>query len=101
MLYFALVPTDDEILYLYRVVVERVVGVHHLVGRPGGVLLHLPPAGEELITLGVLGVVLTHNEAVAQHRSILVTEVILPEPDRYRVHRPRHLRGVHRPRIGQ
>ena len=97
----ALVPTDDEVFHLDGVVVERVVWVHDLVGRPGGVLLHLPPAGEELVALGVLGVVLADDDAVAQHRPVLVTEVVLPEPDGDGVHGPRHLGRVHGPVIGQ
>ena len=52
--HFALVPADDEVLQLDRVVVERVVGVHDLVGRPRGLLLHLQPAGEELVALEFL-----------------------------------------------
>ena len=96
----ALVPADDEVLHLDGVVVERIVGVHDLIGRPGGVLLDLPPAGEELVPLGVLGVVLAHDDAVPQHRPVLVAEVILPEPDRDRVHRPRDLGREHRPVIG-
>ena len=77
----AIFPADGEVLHLDGVVVEGVVGVGELVGRPGGVLLHLPPPGEELLPLSVLGIVLAHDDAVAQHGAVLVTEVVLPEPN--------------------
>ena len=94
----AVLLPDGEVLLAERgVVAEGVVRLHDLVGRPGGVLLHVAPAGEELLALGVLGVVLAHDDAVAEHRAVLVTEVVLPEPDGDRVHRPRHLGREHGP----
>ena len=69
----------------------------YLVRRPCRVFLDIPPARKEGITLRVLGVVLANNNAVAKNCSVLVTEIVLPEPDGDGVHAPRHLRGVDRP----
>jgi hypothetical protein len=51
--------------------------VADLVRRPDGELLYVPPAGEEGVTLRVLGVVLRHNDRVAQHSSYSIILVSL------------------------
>ena len=71
----------------HRAVVEGELGVHHLVGWPGGILLDLVPGRQELVIPRDLGVVLGHDDGVAQHLPVLVTEVVLPEPDGDGVHR--------------
>ena len=76
-----LVRADGEVVH--GALVEGVGGVHHLVRRPGRVLLRLPPAREDRHVLGHLGVVLRHDDRVAQHLAVRVAEVVLAVPVQY------------------
>ena len=43
--------------------------------------LSLVPGGQMFVVLGLLGVVLSHDDRVAADLAVLVTEVVLPVPD--------------------
>ena len=73
-----LVRAHGEVVH--GALVEGVGGVHHLVRRPRRVLLRLSPAGEDRHVLGHLGVVLRHDDRVAQHLAVRVAEVVLAVP---------------------
>ena len=64
-------------------VLERVVGIHDLVGRPNAVGLHIFPAGH-LQPRWILGIIFRYNNCIWGYHSIGIWEVILTKPDLYR-----------------